>query len=65
MTPLRIPGPLNQDELNQLSIFNAEKYRGLTHTKEWCERMAMLQEAFNEHSFIPEHRSWIVEVLGR
>jgi len=40
-------------EIETLARYNAEKDRGIVHTKEWIEKMAELQEIFNAswHAF--------------
>lgn len=38
---------LSQVELNQLGTYNAERARGITHTAEWQQKMAELQQRFN------------------
>ena len=59
----RASGPLNPDEVRELADYNAERSRGIAHTHEWVERMAVLQQRFdNVNVFIlssaPRRRWW-------
>jgi hypothetical protein len=38
---------LSREEIGTLGRYNAERHRGITHTAEWQERMAALQERFD------------------
>lgn len=40
---------MNRYDINTLAIYNAEKARGILHTPEWVEKMALLQQQFNDH----------------
>jgi hypothetical protein len=44
-TPDRVP--LTQQDIETLGRYNAERWRGLVHTKDYDERMAALQARFD------------------
>ena len=47
-------------EIETLGRYNAEKDRGIVHTKEWTEKMAELQKVFDAcdwHPFDPTARN--------
>ena len=43
-------GALSLAEVNALATYNAEIARGLKHTESWDQKMARLQERFNQAS---------------
>lgn len=43
-------GPKMPEMFNELADYNAEVARGIVHTEEWKNRMAHLQDLFNQWS---------------
>jgi len=51
-------------EFQDLAVYNSERARGIVHTEEWDQRMAIQQRLFNEQQL----RRWDAEgviVIGR
>jgi hypothetical protein len=39
---------LTDAEFTRLAVYNGEVARGILHTEEWADKMALLQERYNQ-----------------